>query len=287
MRQALRQLKANLLSFRPAENVQRPYQIGTRTIVLPRDHPLPAYQQQHRLYDRFLLSVGKQQDRGWFVDVGANVGDSAAALAQLTGKQIVCVEPPGPFSEILQKNVSYLNTTGNEVVACSEAVGPAGHRLELVAGNGTARSRASAEGLPCVTLDHIVDQYCRSAPLTMIKSDIDGLDGQALMTGIHTIETQRPALYFEFMPEDNLQAAQYTSLFRELDRLGYEISVFDNFGLPIALRQNPQFAVPFANYMLLMNSLKSTRTFYYLDIFAYPPESPTYRRWLDSYLAII
>jgi FkbM family methyltransferase len=275
---------SRFLKSRSAQPPDRNYDIGKVTIRLSPDHPLPDYQEKHRLYDQFVLNIGKHNDIGWFVDIGANIGDTAAALAQTQGKRILCIEPTGPFLPFLEINAASISATRNEVVICPHPIGPKDARLELLIGAGTARSKLDAGGLSCLTLDEVVEKHCDRDPLLLIKCDIDGLDGMALLTGLQTIRSRQPALFFEFAPSDAQEAGFYSRLFDELAALDYEIAIFDNYGLPIAIKQSPEFAIPFADYMLAMNAGRSTRTFYYVDVFARPKASVMFERWINSYL---
>jgi hypothetical protein len=77
------------------------YRIGEHEIMLKGQHELPLHQLHHRLYDRFPISLGLAHGDGWIVDISANVGDSAAAFASGSPKQILCIEPVAHFYSLL------------------------------------------------------------------------------------------------------------------------------------------------------------------------------------------
>ena len=54
------------------------HRIGEHEIVLTGQHELPLHQLHHKLHDCFPMSLGFAHREGWIVDIGANVGDTAA-----------------------------------------------------------------------------------------------------------------------------------------------------------------------------------------------------------------
>jgi hypothetical protein len=98
--------------------------------MLKGQHEMPLHQLHHRLYDRFPISLGLAHGDGWIVDISANVGDSAAAFASGSPKQILCIEPVAHFYSLLEKNAARLRAAGANVICVNTPVGPeetAGH----------------------------------------------------------------------------------------------------------------------------------------------------------------
>ena len=66
-------------------------------LCLPKDHLLPHYQREHRLYDRFLPFVARALPAGTAaIDVGANCGDTLAAMDD---RQLIGIDSGRPGQE--------------------------------------------------------------------------------------------------------------------------------------------------------------------------------------------
>src|SRR5690242_13782082 len=86
----------------------RDYRIGRFRLTLTRDHALPKYQARFSTYDRFLSVLAKHlEPQGTVVDVGANVGDTLAAIASASpGLHFLAIEPDPVYSSLLRENVT-------------------------------------------------------------------------------------------------------------------------------------------------------------------------------------
>ena len=67
------------------------YRVGAVELELPLSHELPFYQHDHPRYDRQLGAIAAELG-GPVVDIGANVGDTAAAIRAESDVPILCVE---------------------------------------------------------------------------------------------------------------------------------------------------------------------------------------------------
>ncbi len=60
------------------------YLVGNYKINLPIDHPLKSYQNKYKNYDKKIGSIithlEKNERNGIIIDIGANIGDTAALL---------------------------------------------------------------------------------------------------------------------------------------------------------------------------------------------------------------
>jgi FkbM family methyltransferase len=257
--------------------------VGRYELVLPAGHKLPEYQSNHKLYDRFLLHVGEIEAEGLFVDIGANVGDTAAALCQKAGKTAVCVEPFPPFVSYFMRNKVKLED-GNTVHLVSKAVGTGHTTLSLKEVNGTARPDTEGGSIKCTPLDQLMsDLKIKQGPF-LVKSDVDGLDAEALLSGINFIRATCPPLYFEMDPIGEEQTKSFSDLFEKLTEIGYRFYVFDNFGLPLTGLVGRSEMLAFLSYINFMYRGKSTRTFYYCDVLAEPPGNDKPSLWVRSFI---
>jgi FkbM family methyltransferase len=253
--------------FRKGDAV-RSYPIGGVEISLPPGHALPRYQAEHPLYDRFPLVLGKLEMEGWIVDIGANVGDTAAALAAGENKRILCVEPAEEFYRILVKNVDRLRQAGSTVRCVRSAVGDDGGTVRLESSRGTAAIAREGERVSQRSLDRIIaENLPESASVSLIKCDVDGCDPEALRSGERTISDMEPLLYFEAEVRQRERLRAFTDLCQWLDALGYHrFTLFDNFGALLAESAPLEVVQDALRYTWIQNSHVSTRTIWYFDV---------------------
>lgn len=279
----------NLMQVLTKRHKLQKYCIGNIEIALSPAHALPAYQSSFRLYDRFPLCVGQVAVEGWVVDIGANVGDSAAAFVSGPPKNLLCIEPHKPFLDILKKNKAALESAGSRIVIESAAVARTIGTVCLDASASTAKvstntlnTSALSEAVASEPLDRIVRRVCGDEAVAFIKCDVDGFDAEALLSGTKTLSRWRPALYFEC--DTNLgQIDGYLELFRLLRSMGYQLKTFDNFGMPLLDVESERIFEQLLIYTASLKAERSQQTIYYVDCFAFDPGSPTAAEILRYY----
>lgn len=216
--------------------------VGGVRLELPPDHALPDLQAAHPAYDRFLMHLAAQLQPGdAVVDVGANVGDTVAALlAGQPALQVLAVEADAGFAALFRRNAQRLaEAYPSSSVHLREALVAADERpRRLIRGEGTARAvPAAVDGIRPERLDALVASIGPgfSASLRLIKSDVDGNDADVLESASPGLMATGPMLYIECDPDravdPGLARARFASAmhpWREggLDRL----VVFENTG---------------------------------------------------------
>lgn len=90
------------------EKPQRYYNIDGFDMDLGEGHMLSLTQKYNLMYDRFVPYLAKlvHGNSQWIVDIGANVGDTTAAMIKHTNAKILCVEPTEKFYKLLIKNTN-------------------------------------------------------------------------------------------------------------------------------------------------------------------------------------
>lgn len=244
------------------------YKIGDITISIPRHIDLPNVQKSHPLYDRFLPVLCKHlTGPKTIVDVGANIGDTAVAMAQHCSNPILCIEPSPHFYPYLTKNLELL-PTGERFKALQTMIGTGKFAGELDHSKGTARLvlDSSHNAIPFVALDSLKDTIRDSI---LIKSDTDGFDFDVLLSAKSLIEKDHPILYWENEIQGPVQLHGFLLLYEMLQQEGYDhIHVFDNFGNLLLEGATVRDLVSLNEYLHSMRSFNQTRTFYYVDILA-------------------
>ncbi len=84
---------------------EKTYRIGRFELTLPADHPIDRYQKTYRLYDRVLgdiaHAVAAKYPDTTAIDIGANVGDTAALLCRDQDFPVLCIEGSPHFLKYL------------------------------------------------------------------------------------------------------------------------------------------------------------------------------------------
>jgi FkbM family methyltransferase len=197
--------------------------VGGAELALPLSHELPFYRNDHPLYGEAVGRIAAAL-AGPVVDIGANVGDTAAIVRAHSDAPILCVEGDDVFFDLLARNVGQLGDVelerafvrGSEPRAPSEGVERARGTARLVGGGGRTKPLAA------VLADHP-----RFAEPALLKLDTDGMDVPILLANVDLIERLRPTLFFEYDPH----LGAHPGVFAALAGIGYrEAVVFENTG---------------------------------------------------------
>jgi hypothetical protein len=224
------------------------YKIGDLQIEMTDRHTLPYYQQQHKLYDRFLPHLAKSLT-GDIIDVGANVGALMAAMAQANPQLgFFCAEPQEHFFAALQQNKKLVEEElQTKVRLMKNTIGTVG-----------------------VSLNAVIEEFDYKPDL--IKVDVDGMDYDVLNS--YKFE-QQPMIYFEADYQNETQLELYKKLIYDLTMKGYsKFFLFDNFGAYMgAVEQDQTDHIDYLfDYIWTLKQKRSTMTIYYMDILAVTPK---------------
>lgn len=249
------------------------YVIGGHSILLPPEHALPAYQAVHLQYDRFLPHLARQLPAGGVVvDVGANCGDTLAAMLGANPQlHYICVEADASFYDLLERNAERLRRAvpGASIELHRAFAGAAIHAVALSGTGGTRHAVAGApeqgaSGLRTIALDHIV---AHESAVCLLKSDVDGFDFDVIDSGRDLIRRREPLLYFECDCSHSHRLDGFDATLGWLERIGYtRWTVFDNFGAVMLARATAADARELLDYVARQDAGRSTRTIHYLDL---------------------
>jgi FkbM family methyltransferase len=215
------------------------------------------------------------------IDVGANVGDTAAVLCRKQTLPVLCIEGHPRFIPYLRRNLTRL-PAGIEVAEClvgaCAATVPA---ASFAADHGTAMidpgvgAAVDSAGVPVRLLAEILRAHPRFARAQLLKTDTDGSDFEILESSLDALAGTRPVLFFEYDPTlrpDGLAAAR--EAVHALTRAGYAaFLVYDNFGhylRRVDARTPSACAQAFAELdRYLFSNLYFGRRIYYYDVCAF------------------
>jgi FkbM family methyltransferase len=206
------------------------YRVGDVDLELPLSHQLPFFRHAHPEYDGAIGRIAAELD-GPVVDVGANVGDTAAAIRAHTNAPVLCVEGDARFFSLLERNAARLHDVELER---SFVDAPTRGRVERAA--GTARIVEGGDDLPTKPLCSILDEHPRFREPALLKLDTDGMDVAILDANVELLAERRPALFFEYDP--HLGATP--DVFERLREAGYRTAEwYENTGTLTATVQLP------------------------------------------------
>jgi len=276
-------------------DIDRQYLIGETFLRLPAEHMLPEHQKSHRLYDKFLPFITQQLPKDSCVlDIGANVGDSLAAMASSNPDLLyVCIEGEESFYKYLLLNITTLLKkfpllavqTHQTMISSTKS------RKMLIGDDGTRRGVEVATkegGVHAVSIDEV----CKGSGLEnvrFIKSDVDGWDWDVILSGLEIIRRDKPIMFFEMWVTDNKTLDNYNKSLQLLAQLGYShFYVFDCFGSFIMGETDISKISQFGEYLLRQYNQETTRSIYYIDILCGVKEDvPSMQNSINSYTSAI
>jgi FkbM family methyltransferase len=172
------------------------------TLEFPRYHYLPETVAQQAFYDTALPQVSKflhgrkPSSPITVIDVGANVGDTAASIASVVGQnnvRFICVEADDRYIPYLRSNTQSLDA--KIVHAIAGAI--TGHvNASAVGTKGTSVIVEGAGHSLAVTLDELTD-----APVDLLKIDTDGFEFEVLRGATRLLRQSDIAVFTEFSPQ--------------------------------------------------------------------------------------
>ena len=262
--------------------MSKEYQIGRYQIILPSDHLLDAYQSTWLRYDKALgyiaHAIFEKYPKSSAIDIGANVGDSAALIRQYSDIPVLCIEGNPNFIEYLKQNA--LRIGGIEIDKCF--VGNDGELVNLdrmFSSGGTASivdAIESFEGtavVPTKSLASILSHYPSFQNSKLLKIDTDGFDFYIIQTSIEVINKLCPVLYFEYDITFNHKGEEAgLEAIQTLFDIGYEyFIVYDNYGNYLISLSNQEYDrfLDLTAYLASNRKKSGTPAVHYFDICAF------------------
>jgi FkbM family methyltransferase len=252
--------------------------VGGLTIRLPKGSHLPDIKTKFQLYDLALSEIAAIIETKYpgfrAIDIGANVGDTAALIREHTSAEVLCIEGDAVLLPVLRKNLVAL---GSSVSFEPSFIGADGgkidpRRINDLGRNASIVSASGAVGsITTRTLAAVLFDHPKFVDSKLLKIDTEGCDFEILGQAEDFLAEAKPVIFFEyapyFRPED--PDAGLRTLAR-LTMLGYSNFIYyDNFGnlLATVSSDQPDLFRQFHSY------LSSNRAFgtavYYFDICAF------------------
>ena len=257
---------------RKLEKPQRYYNIDGFEMDMGEGHTLSLTQKYNPMYDRFvpyLASLAENEDE-WIVDIGANVGDTTAAMIKHTKAKILCVEPTVKFYELLKKNVNNFGVEFSNRIKIKKAyiALKSNDKYTSVVVGGTAIMHEDVNSeIDSYTLPDLLEKENMDIhKVALIKTDTDGFDSDCMMSIGKKLLDINPILYWENQIDTDEQYIKFLNMVDYLHDCNYNnFFVFDNYGNYLC-KADYQCLKEMCGYINRIRKAKSTYTFRYMDV---------------------
>jgi len=205
-------------------------------LTIPFLHNITIYRRMYPLYSsavgRIPLYLSEKYSDLTIIDIGANIGDTAAIIKCQIDKPILCIEGSEYYADLLIRNVEQFDGVYVE----NTFVGPRGNSDQTFTEfEGTGRILEKNEGhaqLKFDSLDNITQRNPEFKNTKFIKIDTDGYDNKIIRHEFEFINENRPVMYFEYDPkllekneDDGL------SIFKLFEEMNYnKLLIYNNYG---------------------------------------------------------
>lgn len=258
--------------------MSKEYQIGPYQILLPSDHLLDIYQSTWLRYDTALGYIAdaifQKYPESSAIDIGANVGDSAALIRKYTDITVLCIEGNPDFLEYLKQNALRIGQV--EIAECFVGKDEELVNLDLVYSNGGTASIVDAmdsEGTAVVStksLASILSDHPSFKNSKLLKIDTDGFDFYIIETSIEVIEQLSPVVYFEYdISFQNQGEEAALATIQALFNIGYEyFLIYDNYGNYLVSLSNQEYDrfLDLTTYLASNRKKSGTPVVHYFDV---------------------
>jgi len=214
-------------------------EIGRFRVRLPINNQLLHYKSSFHLYDTALGKIaavlkGKYPDLH-AIDIGANVGDTAALICESSEIPVLCIEGDPLVLPFLRENAARL---GAGITIEESFVGPDGKSVDLNSAHDLGRNAClvqatdSQSSIGLHSLQSILDSHPAFLSSKLLKSDTEGFDFSILQSSLDFLGQAKPVLFFEYDP--HLRPSEPKAGLETIDALigvGYSDFIFyDNYG---------------------------------------------------------
>ncbi|MFN9407431.1 MAG: FkbM family methyltransferase [Dolichospermum sp.] len=266
--------------------MNKQYKVARHNLFFPHNHKLEQYQNTWKLYDRILGIIAKyvfvKYPDTTAIDIGANVGDTAALIQEFQPIPTLCIEGNPEYFSFLERNAQIIGNI--EIAYCF--IGKDGETVDLekiVSQNGTTSINnalgKSGENISIMqSLASVIEEFSPFKNSKILKIDTDGLDLEIIRMSKDVIGNLKPVVYFEYDISFNIKNNSLhnaLNILNFLRDLGYRrFMIFDNFGNHISslYDYDQEHFFNLTNY-LVSNIYKSGQpAIYYFDICAFHAE---------------
>lgn len=224
------------------KNATVEYAIGKYTITLNRLHVLPFIAKYHPEYDTNLPRIAKflagHIPALVAMDIGANVGDTAAYIKNAVDIPVICIEGNDLYFNLLQQNTRQMPGVSAFKTYLGESNTKAAGVVNTINGSASIQisdqvDNGSSDTITLETLDNFIrKQPLNAADIKLIKIDTDGYDTKILRGATEHLKSVKPVLFFEYDTVLMAKTQEYgLDTLKILRDIGYEdVLFYDNLG---------------------------------------------------------
>jgi FkbM family methyltransferase len=252
------------------------YELGGSEILLPLGHDLPLIRSMFPQYStnigRLCSYVSDKYPGLHVIDIGANVGDTAAIVREFSQCPILCVEGDEYYFNILSENIRRAKLQSVKTARAFVATYTGEIKGQLVSVAGTAHFvETEASSMKGIRLSRLLDDFPEFQSPKLLKIDTDGFDCSILRSELDWLGKQKPIIFFEYDPfffRD--QTYDGARIFEDLSAVGYTFAViYDNFGdylISVDLQRDVHILADLQNYYVGRKGLQ------YVDVAVFHSE---------------
>ena len=258
--------------------------VNGRALRLRMSHQLPFYRREFPTYsanlERLAAFLRKRNGRLGLIDVGANIGDSAALAGVRPDEGCLLIEGDPSYFQLLRQNTADLTNSLCHQAMLSDQAGEAS--VQLTSRDGTGQVTAAGaqnDRVRLVTLDSVLDEQPRFKASHLLKIDVDGYDFRVLRGARRFVTAGHPVLFFEQDPVLLQQAGEDAdAVWPWLRDAGYDrVLLYDNLGVWVG-----EFALGEPGALVNLNAYARRRAGFYYDVVAFAPSHAAMRTAFET-----
>jgi FkbM family methyltransferase len=212
------------------------YELFGKELLLPFDHDLPIYRKSYPNYakniGRLCRYIGEKYPGFQMIDIGANVGDTVAAVRDQSDCPILCIDGDPFFFSVLQENIRRGQYKSVKAVQALVSTHTGELKGKLVSSSGTARFFEDDNSpIKSTTLSDLLTKFPEFTNLRLLKIDTDGFDCSILRSELGWLAERELPVFFEYDPSFFVNRPYDAQIFKDLVKVGYRYAAFyDNVG---------------------------------------------------------
>lgn len=210
-------------------------QIAGFDLEIPLSHELPSYRLAFPEYGtnlgRLASAVASKYPEASAVDIGANVGDTAAVMRDASWSgPILCIEGDERFFHVLERNAARIPGLYLERTLVGRSSETIEATLATEKGSGHVVT-AQGSRLRIESLEAVLARWPSLPPPRLVKIDTDGFDCAIVEGAAGVWAWLRPVLFFEYDPAYLPAGFEPLRFFHGLRAVGYDRAlVYENRG---------------------------------------------------------
>ena len=173
-------------------------------LAIPFLHNIIIYRRIYPLYSSAVGRIAQYLSSKYpdlsVIDVGANIGDTAAIIKCRINAPILCIEGSEYYAELLKKNVAQFENVFVENIF----LGPGGSTNQsFLESGGTGKIIKNSAPNPLLKFDslgNIVKRHTSMKAIKFVKIDTDGYDSTIIRSESQFLSKHKPVVYFEYDP---------------------------------------------------------------------------------------